>query len=222
MFWGSSITGLYTAASKLPAIINMITSIFQQAWQYSIFTEIRARDNKYFFTNIFKVYTYLCVVICAGLIAINKFLCRFLLQADFYSAWKFVPLLLLAATFGCIATYFGTFYNAIKNNKMLMISTIVGALVNIFFNFLLIPSLGGLGAAIATVISYFTVIIMRILNICKFIEIEIDINIQRLTFQLAVIILITIIACFSEILLYILTILLFCIEIYSDLELMKK
>ena len=34
-FWNTGIVGMYTAAGKLPAMINLVSSIFQQAWQYS-------------------------------------------------------------------------------------------------------------------------------------------------------------------------------------------
>lgn len=181
-FWGSDVAGLYTAASKLPALINVVTSIFQQAWQYSTATEISSRDNRKFFSNVFRVYAYLCVLACSVLILMNKFICNILLQSDFYLAWKFVPLLLLSATFGCIATYFGTFYNAIMNNTMLMVSTLVGAVGNIILNFVLIPPIGAMGAAIATTISYAIVLIIRMRNITK--TIEININYKRFVAQM--------------------------------------
>ncbi len=181
LFWGAGISGLYTAASKLPSMINLVTSIFQQAWQYSTATEIESEDSKSFFSNIFRGYTYICVLVCGGLLIINKLLCKILLQSDFYIAWQFVPLLLLAATFGCISTYFGTFYNAVKNNKMLMISTLIGAVNNIILNFILIPKFGGIGAASATAISYFVIMVIRMNNIRKFVAL--DINYKRFVLQ---------------------------------------
>lgn len=170
---GVEVTGLYTAASKIPAMVNLITSIFQQAWQYSTAKEIESENNKDFFSNIFRGYTYICTVICGLLILVNKNICKILLKESFYYAWKFVPLLLLAATFGCINTYFGTFYNAVKNNKMLMISTLIGALSNIILNFMLIPFIGGMGAAVATAFSYLIIMIIRMNDVKKFIKIEI-------------------------------------------------
>lgn len=192
-FWGAGVAGLYTAASKLPAIINLATSIFQQAWQYSTAKEIDERDNKTFFSNIFRGYTYICVLVCAALIVINKLLCEILLQSDFYVAWKFVPLLLLAATFGCIGTYFGTFYNAVKNNKMLMISTLFGAIGNIVLNFALIPTMGGTGAAIATAVSYLVIMSIRMVDVRKFVDIEIDL--KKFIIQLALLVISVALGC---------------------------
>ncbi|MGT2647329.1 oligosaccharide flippase family protein [Streptococcus uberis] len=174
LFMGTGEAGLYTAASKLPAIINLVTSIFQQAWQYSTAKEINSGDSKSFFSNVFKAYSFLCVIICAVLIFFNKIICTILFKADFYFSWKFVPILLLAATFGCYATYFGTFYNALKNNKMLMVSTVVGALLNIGLNFILIPFFGGIGASVATAISYAVILIIRLLDVRKKVFLDID------------------------------------------------
>ena len=220
LFWGSGITGLYTAASKLPAMINLVTSIFQQAWQYSTATEIDSEDNSSFFSNIFRGYAYFCALACGGLLILNKIICKILLQSDFYSAWKFVPLLLLAATFGCIATYFGTFYNAVKNNKMLMVSTIVGAIINFGLNFFLIPQYGGMGAAIATAFSYFVIMVIRMVDVCRFINIKIDFTrfwIQFLTLFIAVLF-----SCRKSNISLLIPIFMFVIILISDMWLLKK
>lgn len=174
LFCGSGIAGLYTAASKLPAMVNIVTSIFQQAWQYSTAKEIKDKNSNSFFSNVFNAYSFMCLLICTVLIMLNKFICSVLLQSEFFIAWRYVPILLLASTLGCYSAYFGTFYNAMKDNRMLMISTVVGAFINIFLNFMLIPSLEGIGAAIATMVSYAVVVLIRVLDIRKTLSISID------------------------------------------------
>lgn len=220
LFCGEKLTGLYTAASKLPAMVNLVTSIFQQAWQYSAAVEINSDDNKYFFSNVFRVYSYFCVVICSALIMVNKLTCRILLQSDFYLSWRFVPLLLLAATFGCISTYFGTFYNAIKDNRMLMISTLVGAVVNIIINFILIPTWGPMGATIATASSYFIVMLIRIINVKKIIKI--DISIVRLVSQLLLLFISAVSGCFDGIIFTGIVICSFSMIFLTDYKMLSK
>lgn len=218
-FWGTDIAGLYTAASKLPAMINLVTSIFQQAWQYSTAVEIDSKNNKAFFSNIFRGYTYLCVLACAGIICINKLICKILLQTDFYLAWKFVPFLLLAATFGCMGTYFGAFYNAVKNNKMLMVSTLIGAIGNIILNFILVPKYGGIGAAIATAISYFAIMLIRMIDVCGFIELEI--NIKRFVIQFGLLFVSVVVGCTSGVISIIISSIIFIGITFSDIKLIK-
>lgn len=188
-----AIAGLYTAASKLPAMVNMVTAVFQQAWQYSTAKEVNTEGSSSFFSNVFRVYVYFCCIVCSTLLVFNKVLCHILLQADFFAAWKYVPLLLLAATFGCVGTYYGTFYNAVKNNKMLMVSTIIGAVFNIICNIILIPILGGIGAAIATVISYFIIMLIRIVDVRKFIELRV--NYRTVSVQFVLLIISAIVSC---------------------------
>ncbi len=174
LFWGTGLAGLFTAASKLPAIINLVANIFQQAWQYSTVKEIGQESSKQFFNRVFKLYSFGCLVVCSFLIFFNRIICYLLLQADFYSAWKFVPLLLMASTLGCFSTFLGTFYNTIKNNTMLMFSTVMGAIVNIILNFTLIPRFGGIGAAIGTVIGYIVITVIRAIDVTKRVELHID------------------------------------------------
>ena len=46
VLWGSGVVaaGLFTAASKMPALVNIVASVFQQAWQYSTAREIDSPD----------------------------------------------------------------------------------------------------------------------------------------------------------------------------------
>ena len=187
LFWNAGVVGLYTAASKLPAMINLVSSIFQQAWQYSTAKEIESEDKTDFFSTVLRGYLYICVCSCGGLILFNKVICKILLKTEFYNAWRFVPLLLLAAMFGCISTYFGTFYQALKKNTMLMVSTVAGAIINIILNFVLIPIYGGFGAAIATVISYIVVTIVRVIDVRK--KVRLDIQWWRVFVQIIMVIL---------------------------------
>jgi len=73
-----------------------------------------------------------------------------------------------------------------KDNRMLMVSTVVGAIFNIILNIILIPSFGGTGASIATAVSYLIIMIIRMLNVQK--HINIDIDLKRLTFQFSLLI----------------------------------
>lgn len=221
LFWDANVVGLYTAASKLPAMINLVSSIFQQAWQYSTAKEIESRDQKGFFSSVLRGYLYICVCTCGGLILINRLICKILLKTEFYDAWKFVPLLLIAAMFGCISTYFGTFYQALKKNTMLMISTMVGAIINIILNFALIPFCGGLGAALATVVSYIAVTVIRVIDIRK--KIPLDIQWKRVFLQIFLVTVIMILESFvHNNLAWSFEILCLAIIVFSDFNLIKQ
>ena len=167
-FLGSAAAGLYTAASKLPAVINMLAAIFQQAWQYSTSKEIDQKNSGTFFTNVFRYYIMLIVLACSAIILLMPYLAGIILKGEFYNGWRYVPLLLVSAAIGCISSFFGTFYMAVKKNKMAMVTTIIGAIVNIAINLLFVKTLGIVSAIIASVLSFTVITTLRIINTAKF------------------------------------------------------
>lgn len=219
IFWGTGIAGLYTAGSKIPAMINLIATIFQMAWQYSTAVEIEDQRSKEFFSNVFRIFSYFCILVCSMLMLANKLICHLLLQADFYVAWRFIPILLVSATFGAIGIFFGTFYNALKSNKMLMFSTVVGGLINIILNFILIPYIGVYGAAIATAISYCFVMIIRIWDIRN--KVEMTMNSKKFICQCILLTIIVACACFDNIILQFVSFGASVGIIISDIEVVK-
>ena len=53
-FCGLSVAGLFSAASKIPAILNIFTSIFQQSWQFASVKEYQESEKSSFFINVFN------------------------------------------------------------------------------------------------------------------------------------------------------------------------
>lgn len=82
-FKGLTTAGLFTAISKLPAIINMLSSIFQQAWQFSASKELKTSDRNSFFTNVFTLYYHLIILSCSYLITLIPFISRIILRGGF-------------------------------------------------------------------------------------------------------------------------------------------
>lgn len=184
-FYGTGTAGLYTAAAKLPAMLNLFATIFQQAWEYSSSKEIEEHNGSTFFTNVFIIYSTFCIMVCAFLNFLIPFISKIVLQGEFYAAWRYVPLLLFAATLGCFSTYLGTFYCAIKKTRMAMLSTLAGTSVNIVLNFILIPRIGIFGAIYSTVICYLIIVIIRIIDTRKHISYEL--NVSLFTLELIII-----------------------------------
>lgn len=171
---GASVAGLFTAASKLPSMMHLMSTIFQQAWQFSSSKEFGKKGDDKFFTGVFKLYTSFILICTSGLIVLTPLISKVVLQGEFYQAWVYVPLLLLSACFNCYSVYFGSFYTAAKKNKMLMISTVVGAVLNIGICLATVQFIGVYGALIASCVSYFVIVAIRIVDTRKYTKIKID------------------------------------------------
>ena len=174
-FWGVGINGIYSVAYKIPAIINMLGGIFAQATGVSIIKNFDAEDKDNFFSNIYKAYNVFLVLTCSVLIILTRVIARMMYANDFYVAWKFAPFLLIASVFGALAGYVGNTFSATYAAKEFAMSTVIGAFVNIILNFLLVPFWGAIWAAVATLISYCVIWILRFYHMRKFIKADIKI-----------------------------------------------
>ena len=195
VLWGGGLVaaGLFTAASKMPALVNIVASVFQQAWQYSTAREIDSPDRGAFFGSVLRGYS-LATLSTAGLvIALNRPISRVMLQAEFAEGWRYVPLLMLVASFGVISIFFESFYQALKNSGVLMASTALGAVVNVILGVALVPFMGPWGAGLAGAVAYMLVLVVRARDLRRRINLPIDR--LRLGYQLALLISIT--ACMS-------------------------
>lgn len=175
-FCGLAENGVYSVAAKIPSILNIFQGIFSQAWTLSAVKDFDPEDKNGFFANTYAIYNCFMVIVCSLIILFNKPLAYFLYAKDFYVAWMYVPWLTIAIVFGSLSGYLGGFFSAVRESKSYARSTIVGAVTNIILNIILIPSMGALGAAIATAICYWVTWWLRYIQSKKYIVLRVNIK----------------------------------------------
>lgn len=186
-FCGLTENGIYSVASKIPTILNIFQSIFNQAWTLSAVKDFDPEDKNGFFANTYQVYNCMMVLICSVIIVGDKTLARFLYAKDFYIAWRYVPWLTIAIVFGSLSGYIGGFFSAVKDSKIFAQSTVIGAASNVILNLILTPIMGALGAAIATAVCYFVVWTIRYRHSKKFIRLKIRLGRNLVTYGILVV-----------------------------------
>lgn len=174
-FCGLAENGIYSVAGKIPSILNIFQSIFNQAWTLSAVKEFDAEDKNGFFSNTYRAYNCMMVILCSSIILCDKILAHFLYAKDFFSAWKYVPWLTIAILFGALSGYIGGFFSAVKNSRVFATSTIMGAITNLVLNFIFTPIYGSMGAAVATAICYLVVWAFRFWQSKKYIKLRVNI-----------------------------------------------
>lgn len=166
--------GMYAAANKIPSILSVVTSIFQQSWSLSLFREGDETVRNRFFREVFAVYNLLHLLMSLVLVLGAQMICRVLLSGEFLSAWTWVLWLILGFYSNSIAGFAGTEFTAAKRTAWIVVTTFVSAGVNVVLNIVLIPAYGGLGAAIATAASCFALCEIRIVLLRRFFGIVLD------------------------------------------------
>lgn len=158
---GVAVSGVYAVSYKIPSILTTFQNIFSQAWSISAIKEFDSEDSTGFIGNMYTAMSSSMVLLCSVIMLINVPLARLLYAKEFFEAWMYVPPLLISVVFNAMGLFLGSIFTAVKDTKTASISTITGALVNTGCNFLLISLLGGYGAAVATLIGYAVVLLMR-------------------------------------------------------------
>ncbi len=171
---GTAENGLYGVAYKIPAILTIFQRIFAQAWQMSAAKEFDEEDRDAFFSKMFRVYSAIMVLGAAGIILLLKPLARIMFQKSFFEAWVLVPPLLISVIFGALEGFLGSICLAFKDGKSIGRATGLGALVNIVLNYFLIIEFATMGAAIATLISYFVMFAAAYIMVRKYVKLEVS------------------------------------------------
>lgn len=180
---GEATTGLYTAANKIPTLLTLVTGVFSEAWQFSAVREENAEERSKFYSVVFSSFQAVIFSAAAVIIAFSRVIAGILFSKSYFSAWEFIPILVLAASFSSFVNFLSSVYMVKKRSMKSFITSMIGALINVTLNLFLIPEsvtfggfavhgfgLGAMGAAVATVISYVTVFLIRAIDSRKLLK----------------------------------------------------
>ena len=153
--------GIYQAGYRLGIFMMLIVSMFDFAWRPFFLSNANEPNAKQIFA---RVLTYFILFTTGFFLVISFFIDdivrlpiyhgRSIINPLYWGGLSIVPVVLLAYVFLGISNNFVAGIYIKKETKKLPLITFVGAAVNIGANYLLIPQMGIMGAAIATLLSY--------------------------------------------------------------------
>ena len=173
-FISTSANGIYAVSYKIPSLLTVIATIFNQAWVFSAVSGKDEKDNAAYTNRVFSTLLGTLCLVTVVISAVVKPLTKLLVAEEFVDAWTYTPILLFGFVFMTLATFISASYNAHKDSKGFLFSGSAGAIANILLNLALMPFLGVYGAAIATTLSYIAVFIYRIFDTKKYLKIIVN------------------------------------------------
>lgn len=173
---GSDANGIYSAASKIPSLMSVVTTVFTQAWTISLIQDYETERDKNFYNTVFKLTHVGCILCALVILLFNNNLFVWILGSSFAESVRYVPILLIGTLFLTYSNYFGSFFSATKKSTLNMYTSLAGCLFNVVFNWLLIPRIGITGACIATAGSYVVISVTRIISSQRLYPIDLDIG----------------------------------------------
>ena len=179
----SSTVGIFQANYKLGIFMMLFVSMFDFAWRPFFLNNAREKNAKQMFS---KVMTLFILAASAIFLVLSVFIDNIgmmnipfkghLIGEAYWGGLKIVPIILLSYLF------YGIYINLMagiyieKKTKYLPLITGVGAVISICTNFLLIPELNIIGAALASLFSYTAMTIGIYIVAQKYYKIEYEFN----------------------------------------------
>ncbi|KAB2815105.1 oligosaccharide flippase family protein [Phaeocystidibacter marisrubri] len=147
--------GIYSGVYKLSIALVLFNQAFRYAAEPLFFEEGEKGRDRTIFAQILRAFT---VVMCLGLVSVLAFsdLLKelFLKNEDLWAGMEILPVLLIANVFLGIHTNMSIWYKLSDQTRYGMYITGIGLVFTVVMNLLLIPPLGIMGAAYATLASY--------------------------------------------------------------------
>ncbi|MCR5485913.1 MAG: lipopolysaccharide biosynthesis protein [Lachnospiraceae bacterium] len=148
--------GLYTSAMRIIVLLLTVKNTFVAYWSPIAMERFETRDieeNRPFFQRIYGTVQILCVFLSSGLIVTRRAVVL-ILGKDYRGAESMIPFLTLMPVFAILFEITNQSIKFSKKNWYLNAASLFTILCNVAGNALLVPKLGGLGAAAATGCSY--------------------------------------------------------------------
>lgn len=170
---GVAANGIFAVSNKIPTIINLLNTIFQQAWQMSAIEEYVNEDqDSGFVSRVYQYFVLFMILGTAALMVCVYPIVHYTFSSGYASSVRYIPFMLIAAMYSNFAGFLGTNYVAAKSTSGALKTSFVGALLNVFLTIIMVQFWGLTGVAWAMVIAYVVTWVYRAIDTKKFLNME--------------------------------------------------
>ncbi len=155
--------GIYQANFRLGIFMALVTGMFEFAWRPFFLSHAKDPNAKVLFSRVMTYYLAVCAVVFLAIsffvedVIKYKFFGYYILKPEYWDGLAVVPLVLLSYILSGIGTNLNAGIQIEKKTKYLFPTSFSGSLTKIILTFLLVPKLGIMGAAYATIFGYLMV-----------------------------------------------------------------
>lgn len=159
---GLASVGIFAVACKFPNLLNTFYLLFQNAWLISVVEEAGKESYIKFYNNMLKIVVAIQSILAVGLSFCSKWIIRLMTTEEYYSAWRYIPVITVGIIFMNIASFVGSNFAVTRESKYYFYSTLWSGIVSVVLNLAFIPVFGLWGACWSMIISQAICAIIRI------------------------------------------------------------
>jgi len=154
-FIDKSTMGIYSACYKLAIFMNLYIMAFRLGAEPFFFNHADKKNAKETYAKIMNYFIIVGSLVFVGIVAfIDIIKVLFIKNSDYWEAIAIVPIVLLANLFLGIYHNLAVWYKLTDKTRYGMYFSIIGALITIILNVVLIPIIGFIASAWATLAAY--------------------------------------------------------------------
>jgi len=152
--------GIYSAAFKLSVFMALAIQAFRYAGEPFFFSRAEDKESPELFAKVLYYFVWLSIIIWVGVSLNTDLIGDIFLKGESYKEALFlVPILLFAKLLFGIYINLSIWFKLTDKTYYGILISILGSIVIVAGNVLLIPTLGYLGCAIASVLAYLAMVI---------------------------------------------------------------
>jgi O-antigen/teichoic acid export membrane protein len=152
--------GIYGACYKLAVIITLFIQAFRMGAEPFFFSHAKEKNSAATFARIMNIFVALCMAAFLVVMLFLDVFKWFIPNPAYHEGLRVVPILLLANVFLGIYYNQSVWYKLTDKTKVGSTISIIGAGITLVLLFALIPSMGYMGAAWATLACYFSMAVI--------------------------------------------------------------
>lgn len=171
--------GLYAACYKLGMFMTIFVMAFRLGIEPFFFNHSSSANAKETYATITKYFTLFgCLILLVVIVYIDLFKQVLIPNSQYWEAVKIVPLILLANLFLGIYHNLSVWYKVTDRTKYGAYISVFAAVITLVLNYILIPIIGYVGSAIATLVAYGSMMVLSYLYGRKYYDVPY--NVKRL------------------------------------------
>jgi O-antigen/teichoic acid export membrane protein len=147
--------GIYAAVTKFSQIIEIIAVVVFQAWQETSVLQLNSKDRDQYYSSILSSYLLVLTGIVISVSFVLKTAYPSLVEAQYAIGTKYLYIIFIAEIGFSLQFFMSAIFQALKNTKQTLYTTLASAVISIILNYFLIRFFSLMGAAVAFGLSYF-------------------------------------------------------------------
>jgi O-antigen/teichoic acid export membrane protein len=161
-YLGLSCNGVYAVAVRFASILQIIATIFYQAWQETAIRQYNSADRDKFFSNIFNTYIYVLAIITILYAFMLKINYSWLVDKNFRdSVWFIYPMSISSILFA-LSAFLDMGYQCAHDTSRTLPAIILASVVNVVMNYFMVQNFGVYGVIITSITTYAVLLVYRL------------------------------------------------------------